>query len=661
MTASVLPGRVAERTGSRPRRDARLRAAAIGVTAFAAVLVLAGLAFALLNAGTELPEGTDWRAADPGAVAFLACGALLAIRLPGNPVSWVALAIGVLNTLALLGGEYATWALLTQPGGPGGAWAQWLVMWAWMPAYLLLPTLLLVLFPDGRPPSLRWRPLVPASVAAIVLVTAAWATTPWPAIGEAVLDPSTPNPLGGARLPGAVGAIGGALLAICVVLSVASVVVRLRRAAGLERQQLRWFGAGVAVALVVLAAGQSASDERVAAIALGAALVVLPGCVAVAVLRHGLWELGPLARRSVVYGVLSAAILAVYGIATLVLGGGEVVATAVVAVALLPARERLGRAVNRLLYGDRDEPWAAVRRLGDRLARPATIEDVAGDVGRALRLAQVEILPPGAQPGDGAGPGLLRVPLTFHGEPAGTLVAGGRELGAADRAALADLAPHLAAAVHAARLTEDLRRSRERLVAAREEERRRLRNDLHDELGPSLAMLALRLDAARDLAAGPEGEAVLRELAAQARDGLGQVRAIVRDLRPAALADLGLDAALAQQVEALRGGGLDARLDVPSPLGELPAAVEVAAYRIAREAVGNVVRHARASTCTVRLVREPGALRVVVTDDGRGVRRGAPRGVGLESMAARADELGGTFAVAPGDAGGTRVEARLPL
>jgi signal transduction histidine kinase len=520
-----------------------------------------------------------------------------------------------------------------------------------------VPTLLLLLFPDGRPPSRRWAWLVPVTLLVIASASADWATTPWPDLGEPVIDPSTPNPVGSGGLTGPLDWLGY-LLPLCVVLSIASVVVRLRRAEGVERQQLRWFGAGAALTLTVLAAGQ-ALGETLAPFALGAGLVILPACVAVAVLRHGLWELGPIARRSVVYGTLSAAILGVYGLAALALGGGEVIATAVVAVALLPARERLERGVNRLLYGDRDEPWAAVRSLGERLAQPATTADVELEVARALRLPRVRIDAPGTlepAPADDD----LRVPLVFHGEPVGTLVAGGRELGGADRAALADLAPHLAAAVHATRLTDDLRRSRERLVAAREEERRRLRNDLHDELGPSLAMLALRLDAARDLAAGPEGERVLGDLAGQARDGLGQVRAIVRDLRPAVLDDLGLAAALEEQVDALRRGGLDARLDVPEALGKLPAAPEVAAYRIAREAMSNVVRHARARSCTVTLRLQDGALCVEIRDDGRGMRAGAPRGVGLESMAARADELGGTFAVTSGG-DGTSVEARLPL
>jgi signal transduction histidine kinase len=214
--------------------------------------------------------------------------------------------------------------------------------------------------------------------------------------------------------------------------------------------------------------------------------------------------------------------------------------------------------------------------------------------------------------------------------------------------------------LHAARVADDRRTTRERIVTAREEERRRLRADLHDDVGPSLAMLALRLDAAASGTGGGATPEVLRELAGQTRDTLAHVRQIVTDLRPAALADLGLEAALAAAVNQLHSNPV-ARLDAPAPLGPLPAATEVAAYRIVREALSNVVRHARAGSCVVRLAREGGQLVATVTDDGRGISADAPRGVGLGSMAERADELGGSLNVATRpDFDGTRIEARLP-
>lgn len=649
MTASALPA---------PRIAGRAlgwRRAAIAVIALCGTLIVGGIVLALLNTGTPRPPGTDWRAGSVGALGFFVCGALLALQRPANPLSWVALTVGITESLTYVAGEYTVYALLTRPEArlPFGDWAQWLTQVLWMPGYLLIPTLLLLLFPDGRPPSRRWRPLVPATLVFIACASIEWAVTPYEDMGEPMFRPDIGNPV---AAPGLASALEPVFFLVipCVALSLASVVVRVRQSTGLARQQLRWFGAGVAVSLLLILGGLALSEEF-APIAIGLALTVLPASVAVAVLRHGLWELGPVARRSVVAAGLSATVLAVYGLATVVLGGGEVVATAVVALLLLPLQGRLERFVNRLLYGDRDEPWVAVRRLGERLATPVAVDEIAREVSRALRLPHVEVFGPD-DPVE-APAGTLALPLVFHGSLVGTLVAGGREVGPADWRALEDLAPSLGASLHAARLADDLRASRERIVSAREEERRRLRADLHDDVGPSLAMLALRLDAAASGTGGGGTPEVLRELAGQTRDTLGRVRQIVTDLRPAALADLGLEAALAEAVRQVP----DARLDVPAPLGALPAAVEVAAYRITREALANVVRHARATSCVVRLERDGSSLMLSVTDDGRGIAAHAPRGVGLGSMAERADELGGTLDISTRpEFPGTRIVARLP-
>ncbi|MDP9479007.1 MAG: sensor histidine kinase [Actinomycetota bacterium] len=236
--------------------------------------------------------------------------------------------------------------------------------------------------------------------------------------------------------------------------------------------------------------------------------------------------------------------------------------------------------------------------------------------------------------------------------------------------------------MHAVRLTGDLQRSRERLVATREEERRRLRRDLHDGLGPTLASLALRLDAARKLVRSKpeEAEQLLARMKDQTQDTVGDVRRLVYGLRPPALDDLGLVAAIHQQAEAHgfvvdglseatdRGASGDEgpvafSLEAPEDLSSLPAAVEVAAYRIAQEALTNAARHARAETCRVRLSvdRAEGVLELEVTDDGVGMPAGRRAGVGMSSMRERAEELGGTCEVELVPTGGTRVLARLPL
>ena len=278
--------------------------------------------------------------------------------------------------------------------------------------------------------------------------------------------------------------------------------------------------------------------------------------------------------------------------------------------------------------------------------------------------------------------GPIALPLSHHSEEVGRLVVSprspGEEFSSTNLRLLEDLARQAGAAAHAARLTAELRRSRGRLVSTREEERRRLRRDLHDGLGPTLGGLTLGLDAARSsLIKDPEtADAVLLELKAQTQDAVADIRRVVHGLRPPALDDLGLVAAVRQQ--AARHGALSGDpprmaegkhgpvFSVETPedgLPPLPAAVEVACYRIAQEAITNVSRHARALNCRIRISPDDrrGFLYLEVADDGVGIPETRQAGVGLTSMRERLEELGGTLAVEAIPTGGTRVLARLPL
>jgi signal transduction histidine kinase len=257
------------------------------------------------------------------------------------------------------------------------------------------------------------------------------------------------------------------------------------------------------------------------------------------------------------------------------------------------------------------------------------------------------------------------LPLLCHGETVGELILGRRPgeeaFSPSDRRLLDDLARQAGVAVYAVRLTADLQRARERLVTAREEERRRLRRDLHDGLGPALASVTLMADAARNLLAydPAAADALLRDLKEQAQAATREVRRVVYQLRPPALDELGLVPALQEQAAQYGQAGLRVSVAAPQELPPLSAAVEVAAYRIAQEAMTNVVRHAHARTCLVRLWVDD-RLHLEVADDGRGLN-GARVGVGLTSMRERAEELGGNCTVEPGQAGGTSVRARFPL
>ncbi len=485
-------------------------------------------------------------------------------------------------------------------------------------------------------------------------------------------------------------------------------VYRYRRVSGpVARQQTKWVVFGITATVV----GTQGADILLPP--LSSELVIglvgytvyslsplfIPLSIGIAILRHRLFDIDLVINRALVYGALTASVVLLY---VLVVGGlGAVlqvqgsliislIATGLAAVMFQPLRDRLQRVVNRLMYGERDDPYAVLSRLGSRLegtlAHDAVLPAVAKTVKEALKLPYTEIqlkrkdgfetAAAVGNPVDDA----LRLPLVYGGETVGQLVLGPRagEEGFADaeRRLLEDLAHQIGASAHAAlmtdealRLSADLQRSRERLVEAREEERRRLRRDLHDGLGPQLSSQALTIDAVRRLMRhDPDAaEELLLDLKADAQDAVTDIRRLVYGLRPPALDDLGLLGALRESAAQYSAKGLSVSVEGPERLPPLSAAVEVACYRIAQEALTNVVRHAEASTCTVSLViDEAGVLCVEVRDDGRGIpelqeNSSVRAGVGLTSMRERASELGGGLLVEPLPEGGTRVRARLPL
>lgn len=393
-----------------------------------------------------------------------------------------------------------------------------------------------------------------------------------------------------------------------------------------------------------------------------------------------------LVRRSLVYGGLTAGIVAIYAVSVILLGTvlpGEgpyavtLLATGAAALIALPLRDRLQRGVNRLLYGDRHEPHRAIERLGRRLEaslEPDTVLPmVAATVAESLRLpyAAIELRHDGdvsVAAAHGVARGALeRIPLAHRGEEIGWLVLAPRGTGEAfspaDRELLAELARQAGAAAYAVRLTADLRRSRQQLVSAREEERRRLRRELHDGVGPALAGSLMTLEAARGRATNDPlaMERVLGDLAEQTRRAIDDVRRVASDLRPPALDQLGLAGALRQDAERLATPGAAVDASAEGSLVGLPAAVEVAAYRIGLEALTNVSRHAGASRVELLLRRTPNALVLTVRDDGRGSAGDGTPGVGLSSMRERAEELGGSLEVVATPGAGTRVTARLPF
>lgn len=404
-------------------------------------------------------------------------------------------------------------------------------------------------------------------------------------------------------------------------------------------------------------------------------------------------EISRVLNRSIVYASLTGGVLITYAASVILLrvlfpGDGPyavaLLSTGAAALVALPLRDRLQRAANRLIYGDRDEPYRAIARLGEHLEASLETDDVlptvVATVADALRLPYVAVeLHDGPHPSIAAEHGrrpvngvddLRRLPLVHRGEAIGSLILAPRSPGEAfseaDLTLLADLGRQAGSAVESVRLTADLRRSREHLVTAREEERRRLQRELHDGVGPTLAGTLMKMEAARSrLSAHPEeAERMLSELAGDTRRIIDEVRRVTYDLRPPALDQLGLVGALREQAARYVGTpDRPLRIDVEAPdeLPALSAAIEVAAYRIGVEALTNVARHSGAGSAVLRLAGDARALVVEVEDDGCGIAASDHRGVGHRSMRERAEELGGSVDVADAPAGGTRLRARLPI
>lgn len=370
----------------------------------------------------------------------------------------------------------------------------------------------------------------------------------------------------------------------------------------------------------------------------GGLVLWLPLGLGFAILRHRLWEIDILINRTLVYGVLSGSVVGLYvvivgGLGVLFQTRGSLLisllATGVVAVIFQPLREHLQRAANRLLWGERDDPYAVLSRLGRRLeialAPDAVLPTVVSTIAEALKLPYAavalttsdrEAVSEGATTFAIAATtgvavaAILDLPLIYRGEVVGKLILGQRSpkepFSPADHRLLGDIAHQVGVAAHAVRLHADLQRSRERLVIAREEERRRLRRDLHDGLGPTLAAHTLKVGAARALVGRDPSAAdrLLGELETDIDGALQDVRRLVYNLRPPALDQWGLVGAIRESTThysptsaSVSPGNASLRisLDAPPQLPPLPAAVEVAAYRIIQEAQTNVIRHAHST------------------------------------------------------------------
>ncbi len=638
------------------------------VWAFAA-LSAAGLALGVGAAAFGSPSGTAvphpaWVAYVilPAACAFPVVGALVATRQPRNAVGWILLAFGVIGAVQVPAGLYADHHFMHHQGPwPGDEVAAWLSDWLGQTSLFAVILFLPLLFPNGRPLTPRWRPVVWLAV-----VVLAGTTISRMFMDDYIGDKPTwflRNPFG--VLPPVVYDVFNISGAFVLPLSLVSLVLRFRRSRGDERLQLKWLvGAAAVMAFFFISAlAVSPFSATLSDISWGIGIVAfvgLPVVTGIAILRYRLYDIDLIISRTLLYGGLTACVVGGYAAVIALAGvllrdqvgiGAAVVATGVVAVMFDPLRTRLQRGVNRLLYGERDDPATAVARLAQRLeaaaAPDAVLPGVVETVAQALRLpyAAIEVEQDGrlqrvAAHGQLAA-AAVTLPLTHGGARLGQLVLGLRPgddgFSPEDGRVLADFAEHAGRAVHAVRLTADLQRARERIVAAREEERRMLRRDLHDGIGPTLAGITLQVDLARSLLAGDPAGAreMVAKLRSETQAAVTDVRRVVEALRPPDLDELGLPGAVRR---------LEIECEASGDLERLPAAVEVAAYRIVQEARG-VER--------VRIARGD-ALEIEITGRTEGVAR-------VTAMRERAGELGGTCTLAALPGGSYCVRASLPL
>jgi signal transduction histidine kinase len=478
-----------------------------------------------------------------------------------------------------------------------------------------------------------------------------------------------------------------------------------------QRQQVKWVVFSIGVMVFVLVANivlnvlmpevlmAAGSPGSMVTTFLGTSSIIFFWlCIAVSVYRYRLFDVDLIIKRALIYGGLTLGVLLIYLVAITAAGvltlssnnlGVSLLATGTVALAFHPLRERLQRGVNRLLYGYRDEPYTAMtelsRRLEVTLEPTAVLPTTVATVAQTLKVPFVEIalkqeagFQSVARFGE-KGSAVETFPLVYAGVTLGELRVSPRasenRLSGADTYLLADLVRQVGVAAHALLLQADLERSRLRIVTAREEARRQLGNDLHDTVGHQLAALTRRAETASNMLAHRPEEArqLLGEMVNQGRAAADHVRALAHQLHPPELEVLGLVGVIREWAEA-EGGSLQIHLELPEHLPKLPAAVEVAAYCIVREALYNVHKYARARHCTVRLAHVRNAplatsvltaldtpvLDIDVTDDGLGFRSPDTVGLGLTSMRERAAEVGGTCRVEALAGHGTRVAVRLP-
>ncbi|MEA2647169.1 MAG: hypothetical protein QOE92_2252 [Chloroflexota bacterium] len=647
---------------------------------------------------------------------FPTVGALIARTLPRNAVGWIFIASGICLILNNFLPLYAVRGALVAPGTlPGVEVAAWAGSWIWIPGVELLIAFMPLLFPNGRANGRLWGWFVRLAVAVLVLqiVVAAIASIPSPG---ARIDGSGTFELASGGLGPAIfslATIPGVLLAVGAVISL---VQRLRGSTGPARQQMKWFAfagavatAGFATSTVTTAIdGTSGPLYDLGATIFVTSAVAIPVAAGIAILRYRLYDIDVVINRAVVYGALAVIISLVYvgvvaGVGALVHGSDSsnlvlsLGATAIVALAFQPARARLQRLANRLVYGQRADPYAVLSGFSQSMAETYAGEDVLDRMARLLAqgttavAAEVwlrvgdDLRPAAAWPrpasdavavpvdGDRL-PSLSGRPITIavrqQGELLGALTVSkkaGDELAPMEQKLLDDLALQAGLLLRNAGLTEELkqrleelRASRQRLVAAQDAASRRIERNLHDGAQQHIVALKIKLGLLEGLV-GKDPEKA-HQLAGELKDDadatLQELRDLARGIYPPLLADRGLSAALEAQAGK---ASLPVTVEVDGT-GRYPQDIEAAVYFCCLEALQNTAKYGAADHATIAIAEVDGSLRFKVMDDGRGFDSATvPMGSGLQNMADRLDALGGEIVVVSAPGQGTEVRGSIPV
>ncbi|MEX0834098.1 MAG: GAF domain-containing sensor histidine kinase [Actinomycetota bacterium] len=651
-------------------------------------------------------------------LAYATVGMMITSRQRGNLIGWLFLLVGISFAVYGFREHYVIRSFAAESHFPATVLVAWLG--SWMPIYSLLSMpLLFLLYPSGRVPSRRWKPVLWITIASATLIALFITLAPGPLGGFLETGIKIRNPTGVrfANYPGDEGFLLFFVTALALagsgVASAVALVLRFRRAVGEERQQLRWLaylGAALAVLLVLMVAStfaESALGPLPEASFLVFFLVIglgVPAACGIAILKYRLYDLDVVVKKTVVFAIVATFITLVYlaivlGIPTLVLGiGGEgafnfvyLVAALVIAMLFQPLRTRARRFADRVVYGKRATPYEVLSAFSERASESFSVDEVLPDMARVLgegtgairadvwlrvgdqlrpatswpygnRNAGSEPLHISPEDDLPAIPADRAVPVRHQGELLGALAltkSAADPVTPSDEKLVSDLASQAGLVLRNVRLIEELRASRQRLVAAQDEERRKIERNLHDGAQQQLIALGIKVKLAQSLAEKDPAKTsqMLSGIQGEVQDSVESLRDLARGIYPPLLADKGLAAALDAQ-----GRKAAVQVEVIAiDVGRYAQEVEAAVYFCCLEALNNVAKYASAAHATLRLAATNGTLTFEVEDDGTGFDSSASGyGTGLQGMADRLDAIGGSLRVESSPGRGTKVEGTLP-